>query len=249
MPRASSKMPDPLEHGNPTEAMRQTNKKTASLDGYYEPGMVFLPFDQLKVQTVYRLVHADGVASMKDQLLQNGFSPQHPLIVKRTTTSDEDPNNLKKFIVVDGMHRVTAMREIVKEHGQAALARLLRHSTQGLPCLIVRHDTPEYLLTGFASRSNESNMHFTPMSFMDSALNIAKFAMAYAQHEALETGETVIWVTQPVQQLFSTFNSTASWSDFQKKMGIVSYCCLKQDAEALMLEPLAYRNGEPCEHL
>ena len=79
---------------------------------------------------------------------------------------------------------------------------------------------------------------------MDSALNVAKYAMAYAQHHKQEKGENVLWVTIPVQQLFKSFNSPNSWSDFQKKMGMATFCCLKQDADALMQEPLAYRNGE-----
>ena len=35
-----------------------------------------------------------------------------------------------------------------------------------------------------------------------------------------------------------------NWTDFQKKMGLVSYCCLRQDSEALNLEALCYRKGD-----
>ena len=34
------------------------------------------------------------------------------------------------------------------------------------------------------------------------------------------------------------------WSEFQKKMGVVSWCCLRQDTEALIKEPLAYRKND-----
>ena len=38
--------------------------------------------------------------------------------------------------------------------------------------------------------------------------------------------------------------SPTLWTDFQKKMGIAAWCCLKQDAESLVHKPLYYRDGE-----
>jgi hypothetical protein len=44
--------------------------------------------------------------------------------------------------------------------------------------------------------------------------------------------------------LFAQSGSSSSWSDFQKKMGVATWCCLREDSEALRTEPLCYRNGE-----
>ena len=47
--------------------------------------------------------------------MTHGFSLQHPLIVKREGDINDDPENKGMFVVVDGMHRVTAMSEILAE--------------------------------------------------------------------------------------------------------------------------------------
>ena len=83
------------------------------------------------------------------------------------------------------MHRMTAMHQIKNEFGEDHFNRLMLKNKQGkpvFPCLVIRRDTPEYLLTGFASRSNEANDKFTPMSWMDAALNLAKFALSWTEH-------------------------------------------------------------------
>lgn len=123
------------------------------------------------------------------------------------------------FTLVDGMHRVTAMNEILNEYGQETFQDLLK-SKNGFPCLIVRYDTPEYLITGFASRSNESNVQYTPMSWMDSLLNLAKFAMSYTEHKVQASKgrmDFTSWVAQPRRELFDACDTSASWSEFQKK--------------------------------
>ena len=85
------------------------------------------------------------------------------------------------------------------------------------------------------------------MSWMDSALNIAKYAMSWTEHMLVAKPgvcKTKVWVGQPHEELWGALGSSTSWTDFQKKMGLVSYCCLRQDSEALNLEALCYRKGD-----
>ena len=94
--------------------------------------------------SVYRLVHSKGVADMKRALMENGFSLQHPLVVKR---HEDIADNKGKFVIMDGMHRVTAMCELRMECGEEMFNKLMVHNKQGkavFPCLIIRK------LTGFA---------------------------------------------------------------------------------------------------
>lgn len=197
---------------------------------------VTIPYEKLVIQKIYRLVHSDGVARMKVELLANGFSIQHPLIVKRAVPMDQDPQNNGPFVVVDGMHRLTAIREIIQDVGmEVATQRIL---LQGLPCLTLRFDTPEFLLIQLANQSNAANTQYTPMSWMDSVLNCVKLAISSGDHSA-------VWVMQSYRTLFEqSGQSPQLWTDFQKKMGIAAWCCLKQDADALVKSPLYYRDGE-----
>jgi hypothetical protein len=223
----------------------------AKLSDYFETEpSVNLEYEQLLMISVYRLVHAEGVANMKNALLESGFSLQHPFVVMRY---DDIPDNKGKFVIMDGMHRATAMSEIRTEHGDAMFNKLMVHNKEGkavFPCLVIRRDTPEYLLTGFACATNDSNDKFTPMSWMDSSLNIAKFAMSWTEYmlqRNSKPGElkSQVWVGQPHTDLYAAHSSaTTSWSEFQKKMGFVSWCCLRQDADLLRKEALCYRKGD-----
>ena len=197
--------------------------RDAQLEDYYKiPPNASLPYERLATDQIYRLVHSDGVAKMKKELMENGFDWQHPLIVRRFQPIDDDPNNESRFVIVDGMHRIMAMQEIQQELGIDTFHRLLG-STEGFPCLLVRHDTPEYVLVGFASKSNASNTHYTPMSWMDSILNIAKFAMSFAEHEEKIGGESkAIWVCLKHEKIYKALSLSLSYSDFQKKMGVAT---------------------------
>ena len=163
------------------------------------------------------------------------------LIVKRAVPMEQDLQNNGPFVVVDGMHRMTAIREIIGM--EVATNRIL---LQGLPCLTLRHDTPEFLLIQLANQSNAANTQYTPMSWMDSVLNCVKLAVSFTEHEAKTTGDnSAVWVMQSYRVLFEqSGQSPTLWTDFQKKMGIAAWCCLKQDAEALVHKPLYYRDGE-----
>ena len=117
---------------------------------------------------------------------------------------------------------------------------------RGIPCLKVRYDTPEYTLTGAAATANEINSQFAAMSWMDSVLNVATFAMTWTQQQLQNNPDLqgTVWVAQNQRAMHDDYTSPTSWSDFQKKMGFASWCCLKQDSEALLAQPLCYRNDE-----
>lgn len=139
-----------------------------SISEYYEPdSFIFLEFEQLLTNNVYRLVHSQGVATMKEVLMTHSFLKQHPFTVRR---DDDVPNNKGKFTIVDGMHRATAMMEIRNEYGEAVFNARMQKNSEGkasFPCLVIRKDTPDYLLTSFACSTNDSNAQFTAMTWMD----------------------------------------------------------------------------------
>lgn len=115
---------------------------------------------------------------------------------------------------------------------------------------VLKHDTPEYVLAMFAAKANDANTHFTAMSW-NGVLNTAKLAMLHTAYmireKKLGMNDPKAWVNQPKLALHKEIPSTSSansWSDFQKKMGVATWCCLKDDSEALMKEPLCCRNGE-----
>ena len=113
-----------------------------------------------------------------------------------------------------------------------------------IPCLILKHDTPEYILTQFASNSNQTNVQFAAMTWMDSVLNLTKFAINFTQYQIQrKTAKSHVWACQMQGDLHQAYLGTLGWSDFQKKMGFATCCCTRTDAEALV-KHLAYRHAE-----
>ena len=226
----------PAARENPTAPV-PTNH--TFVDYLEQQSSVNLEFSQLQMLTAYRLVHADGVDSLRQSITDQGFSFQHPLIVKRL---DDEPLGRGKYSVMDGMHRMTAMTEMLNEFGEETFRRIVTRDDKApvlIPCLILKKDTPKYLLTTFARTCNTANTKYTAMSWMDSAYSMAQNAIEWTKQHSPEG----VWVAQNHGQLYTAFGADTNWSDFQKKMGIVSWCCMKQDAELLANEALMYRQG------
>ena len=138
------------------------------------------------------------------------------------------------------MHRVEAMHEIIDEQGFDSFCHTI--ATKGLiPCLKLRADTPDFLLITEASKINSSNEKFTAMSWMDSTFNLLKFALSFAKYKK----DVIPWYNYSYSELFANMEPGASnWADVQKKCGILTYCVLKTDVDALEADPMAYRCGE-----
>jgi hypothetical protein len=204
-------------------------------DYYVSPTSRVIGYESLVARGLYRGIHQDGVMEMKQELMKAGFQVAHPLLVKQMV---DDPN---KYDIVDGMHRYYAMSEILDEHGFYYLKEHI--IPQGIPCLILRSDTPNYLLTAGASLTNKTNAMFTPMSWVDSLLNLFKFVHSLAEYNMKDSW--IKYEQKEVYQHFTAFKSTESysWSELQKKMGLIWHIISEDDCDALLEQPLAYRSA------
>ena len=197
-----------------------------NIQEYYESKqIVMLSIDQLNTDKKYRGVHSGGVARMKQVLISSKYSIQNVMVVKRNSLPEDDINNKQEFQVVDGMHRVTAMLELLHEFGRQQYVRLM--GTDIFPCFVLRHDTPEYVLTAYAARTNDANNFFTPMSWIDGILNITKFAISFADDrqkrlaidpDPKQKSRSIHWAAQNHQTLRKARGQGGNWTDFQKKM-------------------------------
>ena len=213
-----------------------------------EKTQIWLRFEQLAMVHYYRLVHKSEVPLRKQELMAEGYMAQHPMVVKRRGVPAEDPENKKLFDVVDGMHRMTALCQLYIEHGMQIIYRICGPDGT-IPCHVLFHDTPEYLLAAFASDANISNKHFAEMTWMDAVFNMAKFAIFWTKEqiskEASQATKPTVssWVARSNKDLYQATPSSTNWSDFQKKMGFAKWCMMKPDVDAIEVDSLAYRDG------
>ena len=112
----------------------------------------------------------------------------------------------------------------------------------GIPCHILKAETPITLLIQAASRTNLSNESYTPMSWVDGLLNLWKFACAFGSN--LDPPE--VWYRTDREKLWNTYKVVIpmTWSELQKRMGLVTVLVTSVDDAAMTKHPLAYRDPE-----
>ena len=167
---------------------------------------------------------------MKLALLKKGFDVTHPLIVRKI------PNDEENVMLIEGMHRYEAMTEIISEFGMDYFKE--RIAAEGIPCMVLKQETPDDLLVGLAGNANENNANFTKMSFVDSLFNYYKFVCEFAASQKVQ------WPTVEQQQVYQAFIALGlqmSWTVAQKKLGLIYSIVSKTDYDELQREPLAYR--------
>ena len=141
-----------------------------------------------------------------------------------------------------------ALTQLFIEYGAQWFYDKFTSLRDGIPCLICSYETPEYIITSQAARSNEANEIMTPMSFLDCVVNLNRFSVSFMKDEervqALLSATETEWFLIQNLTLHHLYPTAKGWSDFQKKAGVMKGLVLKCDVEALEQDSLAYRNPE-----
>ena len=163
------------------------------------------------------------------------YLPAHSLTVRAVK---EHPNTCE---IVDRLHRFLAMQRIVKIFGVTGLAQMIGGGKDCcVNCTVLKHDTPLEILTIIAESQNEADSEHQVMTWVDTLVNLHQFAIATAACQ-----EKQHWSALEHMELYNRackvkHSTIRSYSDMQKKMGLVHALFSKTDDEALRENPLAY---------
>ena len=197
-----------------------------------------IPFEHLRFFKKYRNVHESNVEKMFGMYTRGEYLPAHCLTVR---VVKEHPHI---YEIVDGLHRFFAMQRIRQTYGIHKLGSLIGSGADCLVnCTVLKHDTPRHVLTIIAESQNEADAEHQEMTWVDSLVNLHQFAIATAPFY-----EKSHWSELSHLELFNRsitvkHSAMKSFSDMQKKMGLVHALFTKTDEDALNANPLSYHKS------
>lgn len=197
-----------------------------------------IPFEHLRFFKKYRNVHEANVEKMFGMYTRGEYLPAHSLTVR---VVKEHPNI---YEIVDGLHRFFAMQRIRQTFGLAKLGSMIGSGDECLVnCTVLKHDTPRHVLTMIAESQNEADAEHQAMTWVDSLVNLHQFVIATAPFY-----EKRHWSELTHQEIFTRgeivkHSAMRSYSEMQKKMGLVQALFTRADEEALNANPLAYHKS------
>jgi hypothetical protein len=205
---------------------------------------VNIPFNCIKAPTRYRGLSTTFITQLKQEILSTGWTAGSLLSLNYDT-------HLNELHVVDGLHRFTAISELVHEGKWRQDA--------ALPAKLYR-DLPENLKIFVAANANYSNTHFNAMSWVDMTIAILRAAMAVqaSQQKKKWFKCTNTEIEIAIANVCNTGGSSSTegnpkvnsasnyWSHqfIQKKWGVLQYIGTEYDILMQVSNPIAHEHPE-----
>lgn len=122
------------------------------IDAWVYNEKIRIPWYKLRVWILFRGVHTDHVPALASDIETKGWTTTKQILCVQGET-DED------YYLVDGVHRWMAVRWNVFQNKFPY--------EWSIPCVVLKRDTPDYLIIAEAGKQNTANEMFVQMTFAD----------------------------------------------------------------------------------